>query len=116
MVRVKRGFVARRKKKKIFKHNKGFRGSLKNLTRRAKEAFTHALTHAYRHRRTKKREFRRLWNIQINAALKELGTNYSTFINLAKKAKLGLNRKILAQLASADKKIFEHIVKEVSKK
>jgi len=113
MVRVKRGKVAHRRRKRVLKLVKGYRWKRKSKYRLAKDALTHALTHAYRHRREKKRERRRLWQTQINAAVREYGLNYSKFIHALKEKKIEIDRKILAQLANEYPKIFEEIVKEV---
>ncbi|PIS40272.1 MAG: 50S ribosomal protein L20, partial [Candidatus Nealsonbacteria bacterium CG08_land_8_20_14_0_20_36_22] len=79
MVRVKRGKTAHRRRKNLLKHTKGFRWGRKSKYRLAKEALLHAWKYAYRDRRTKKREFRKLWQIQINAACREQGLSYSRF-------------------------------------
>jgi large subunit ribosomal protein L20 len=113
MVRVKRGKTARRRRKKLLKLTKGFRWARKSKYRLAKEALSHALRYAYRDRRTKKREFRRLWQTQISAACKKLGLSYSKFIHYLKEKKIELDRKILAQLAKDYPEIFEKIVEEV---
>jgi large subunit ribosomal protein L20 len=113
MVRVKRGKTARKKRKKLLKHTKGYRWGRKSKYRAAKEALLHARTHAYRDRRRKKREFRKLWQIQINAACRQLGISYSQFIRKLKENKIELDRKILAELARNHPKIFENIVKKV---
>ncbi|MFA4858880.1 MAG: 50S ribosomal protein L20 [Candidatus Margulisiibacteriota bacterium] len=111
MVRVKRGFVARRKKKKLYKKNKGFRGTLKNVFRAAHQAQLKAGTHATRHRKLKKRTFRALWIARLSAAAKMLGTSYSKMMGAIKKANINLNRKMLSEIAATDmaafKKIFE---------
>ncbi len=113
MPRVKRGVQKRKRKKKIIKQAKGYKWSRKSKYRAAKEALMHAWTYAYRDRRRKKREFRRLWQIRINAACRKEGISYSKFINLLKKANIELDRKILATLAKDYPEIFKTIVKEV---
>jgi large subunit ribosomal protein L20 len=113
MVRVKRGFVARRRRKKIFKRAKGFRITVRTQFRRAKQAVWKALRHATVHRRTKKREMRRLWTARINAAVRALGLKYNQLISGLKKAKIKLDRKILADLALNDPKVFAKIVETV---
>jgi len=113
MVRVKRGFVARRRRKKIRRRAKGFRITLRTQFRRAKQAVYKALKHATRHRKTKKREFRRLWIARINAAVQAAGLKYNQFIAGLKKAKINLDRKILADLAVNDPKAFAQIVEKV---
>ena len=114
MVRVKRGFVARRKRKKARKKAKGFRGSLRTLTRRRHQALIKAGVHATVDRRKKKRTARNLWIVRINAAARELGISYSKLIAGLKKAKIVLDRRSLADLAMNDPKAFTKIV-EVAK-
>jgi large subunit ribosomal protein L20 len=113
MVRVKRGFVARRRRKKVLKRAKGFRITLRTQFRRAKQAVYKALKHATRHRKTKKREFRRLWITRLNAAVRAAGLKYSQFIAGLKKAKINLDRKVLANLAISDPQAFAQIVEKV---
>ena len=113
MTRVKRGVLKRKRKKKIIKQAKGFKWGRKSKYKAAKEALMHAQTYAYRDRRTKKREFRRLWQIRINAACREQGISYSKFINALKKNKIELDRKILADLAKDHPEIFKKIVEKV---
>lgn len=113
MTRVKRGVAKRKRKKKIIKQAKGYKWSRKSKYRAAKEALMHAWTYAYRDRRTKKRDFRRLWQIRINAACREQGISYSKFINALKKNKMELDRKILADLAMNHPEIFKKIVEKV---
>jgi len=113
MVRVKRGKIASKRRKHLLEYAKGFRWGRKAKYRAAKEALMHAWKYAYRDRRTKKREFRQLWQIQINAACREQGISYSRFIAGLKKNKIELDRKILATLAQNHPKIFEKIVEKV---
>ena len=113
MTRVKRSVAKRKRKKKIIKQAKGYKWSRKSKYRAAKEALMHAWTYAYRDRRTKKRDFRRLWQIRINAACREQGISYSKFINALKKNKIELDRKILADLAMNHPEIFKKIVEKV---
>ena len=113
MVRVKRGKVAHKKRRRLLKYAKGFRWGRKTKYRQAKEALYHAWEYAYRDRRTKKRDFRKLWQIQINAACRQSEIFYSKFISGLKKNKIGLDRKILATLAKNYPKIFEKIVEKV---
>ena len=115
MVRVKRGNVARKRRKKVFKRAKGFRGALKRVWRPAKQAVMKAMSHATRHRRAKKRDFRRLWTIRINAAARTFGLSYSKLIGGLKKAKIVLDRKQLADLAVNDIKVFGKIVELIKK-
>jgi large subunit ribosomal protein L20 len=113
MVRVKRGVTAHRKRKRLLKLVKGYKWKRKSKYRLAKDALTHALCHAYRHRRERKRNFRRLWQIKISSAVKNLGLNYSKFIHLLKQKKIELDRKILATLVEKEPQIFEKIVEFV---
>ena len=99
MTRIKRGVAAHKKREKILKLTKGFRWGRKSKERAAKEALLHAWTHAFRGRKEKKRSFRGLWQIKINAASRESGLAYNKFINLLKKKNVILDRKILAGLA-----------------
>ncbi|MBU4484011.1 50S ribosomal protein L20 [bacterium] len=99
MPRAKRGFKARRRRNKILKQAKGFRGGRSKLIRTASEAVDKSLQYAYAHRRLKKREMRALWNVRIGAATRELGMSYSRFMGNLKKASIGLDRKVLADIA-----------------
>ena len=114
MTRVKRGNVARKRRKKILKLAKGFRGSHSRLFRSANQQVMKALRNAYRDRRKRKRDFRRLWITRINAAARMYGVNYSQLTGQLKKANIELNRKMLAQLAITDPQVFEKVV-EISK-
>lgn len=111
MPRVTRGFKARRRRNKILKLAKGYRGGKHRLFRTATEAVDRALCYAYRDRRTKKRNFRSLWIVRISAAAKMNGTSYSRFINGLKKADIELDRKVLSNLAIVDPKAFGEVVK-----
>jgi len=113
MARVKRGKAAHKRRKKVTKQTKGFRWGRKSKYKAAKEALMHAWTYAFRDRRTKKREFRKLWQTQISAACKKNDISYSKFINGLKKEKIELDRKILAQLAKEKPEIFKEIVNKV---
>jgi|SRR5215510_9647625 large subunit ribosomal protein L20 len=113
MPRVKRGVTARARHKKILALAKGFRGRRKNVFRIAKQAVMKAGQYAYRDRRAKKREFRRLWIARINAAARELGLSYSKFMNGMKKAQIDIDRKVLADLAVNDPAAFGSIVEKV---
>jgi len=115
MVRVKRGKTTHKKRKKLLKEAKGFKWARKSKYRAAKEALIHARKYAYRDRRRKKRDFRRLWQTQINAAVRNYDLSYSKFIHALKKKKIELDRKILAQMAKEQPKIFEKIVEEIKK-
>ena len=113
MVRVKGGVFSQKKRKHLLKYAKGFRWGRKTKIKRAKEALLHAWEYAYRDRKAKKREFRALWQIQINAGCRQYGISYSKFISGLKKNKIGLDRKILANLAQNHPQIFEKIVEKV---
>ena len=115
MARVKRGNIARKRRNKILNLAKGFRGGNKNLFRTANQRVMKALCNAYRDRRRRKRDFRRLWISRINASARINGTNYSKLINGMKNSEIIINRKMLAQLALNDPKCFEKIVSSVSK-
>jgi len=110
MVRVKRGNVARKRRKKVLKLAKGSLGAHSKLFRTANQSVMKALRHAYRDRRRKKRDFRELWIIRINAAAREQGLNYSTLIGLLKKANILINRKMLARMAFLDQAAFAQVV------
>ncbi len=111
MTRVKRGNVARKHRNKILSLAKGFRGSHSKLYRVANQQVMKALRNAYRDRKKKKRDFRRLWIARINAASRQHGMSYSKLIGLMKKADIQLNRKMLAQIAILDPASFEQVVK-----
>jgi large subunit ribosomal protein L20 len=113
MPRVKRGVTARARHKKVIAQAKGFRGRRNNVFRVAKQAVMRAGQYAYRDRRNKKRVFRALWITRINAAVREHGMTYSVFISGLKKAAIGLDRKVLADLAVTDKAAFAAIVGQV---
>lgn len=112
MPRVKRGFKARRRRNKVLKLAKGFRGARSKLFRSATEAVDRALNYAFRDRKVKKRDFRALWIARINAAARDNGLSYSRLIHGLKQAEIGLDRKILAQLAVTDPKGFSVIVEK----
>lgn len=115
MARVKTGVVRRRRHKKILKLARGFYSGRRKHFRKAKEQLERSLVYAYRDRRRKKRDFRRLWIVRINAACRLNDISYSRFINGLKKAKIELDRKLLADLAMNDNKAFSDIVKAVKK-
>jgi large subunit ribosomal protein L20 len=114
-MRVKRGNVARKRHKKILKMAKGFRGSHSRLFRMANQQVMKALRNAYRDRRKKKRDFRRLWITRINAAARINGISYSQLIGKLKKANIDINRKMLAQLAVIDPAGFAKVVETAMK-
>ncbi|HEC1877955.1 TPA: 50S ribosomal protein L20 [Campylobacter jejuni] len=115
MARVKTGVVRRRRHKKVLKLARGFYSGRRKHFRKAKEQLERSLVYAYRDRRRKKRDFRRLWIVRINAACRLNDLSYSRFINGLKKAGIELDRKILADLAMNDAAAFTKIV-EVAKK
>ncbi len=106
MPRVKRSVAARARHKKVLKQAKGYRGARKNVYRVAKQAVTKAGQYAYRDRRRKKRDFRSLWIMRINAAARECGLTYSTLIRGLKLANVELDRKALAAIAVDDRETF----------
>ncbi|RLB72611.1 MAG: 50S ribosomal protein L20 [Deltaproteobacteria bacterium] len=114
MPRVKRGFKARRRRNKVLKLAKGYRGARSKLFRSATEAVDRALNYAYRDRRVKKRDFRALWIARINAAARDNGLSYSRMIYGLKKAEVALDRKIMADLAVNDPAGFT-VVAETAK-
>ena len=114
MPRVKRGFKARRRRNKVLKLAKGFRGARSRLFKTATEAVDRALKYAYRDRRVRKREFRGLWIVRISAAAKNNGISYSRFMGALKKADIGLDRKVLSEMAARDPERFTSLVKMVS--
>ncbi len=112
MPRVKRGVTARARHKKVIAAAKGYRGRRGNVFRIAKQAVMKAGQYAYRDRRAKKRTFRALWIARINAAVREHGVTYSTFIAGLKKASIELDRKVLADMAVHDKAAFAAVVQQ----
>ena len=116
MARVKRGNVARKRRKKILKLAKGFRGSHSKLFRTANQQVMKALRYAYRDRRNRKRDFRRLWITRINAAARMHGLSYSKLIGQLKKSDIELNRKMLAQMAVLDPDAFSKVVEVAQSK
>ena len=113
MPRAKGGILTAKKRKKILKYTKGFRWDRKTKKRAAKEALLHAWTHAFEGRKQKKRDYRTLWNVRINAASRESGVKYSVLINQLKKANVKLDRKVLADLARNNPAIFAKVVAKV---
>lgn len=114
MTRVKKGKIALKRRKNVLSRTKGFRWQRKSKERAAKEALLHAGHHAFQDRRKKKGEFRALWNIKINAGVREHGLSYSKFIDKLNKASIKLNRKMLSELAEKHPAIFKEIVSSVS--
>ena len=113
MPRVKRGTIAHKKREKLLRHTKGFRWSRKSKERAAKEALLHAWSRAFRGRKEKKRNFRTLWNVKINAASREEGLSYNRLISALKKKNVRLDRKILADLAEHKPEVFKKVVEFV---
>jgi large subunit ribosomal protein L20 len=113
-MRVKRGIIGIRKKRKLHRLTKGYVGGRRNLLRAAKETLDRGLAFAYTHRRLRKREFRSLWIARINAAARERGVTYSRFIHSLDAKGVALDRKVLADIAVTDPKGFSYIVENVS--
>jgi len=114
MARVKRGVSAHKKREKLLKQTKGYRWGRKSKERAARQALFKAWTYSYRDRRNKKRDFRRLWQIKINAAARENGTTYGRLIHALKQNNIGLDRKILADLAENEPETFSAVVAAAS--
>jgi large subunit ribosomal protein L20 len=108
-MRIKRGYKARRRRKKVLKLAKGFRGGRSKLFRTAADSVDKALSYAYRDRKQRKRNFRKLWIIRINAAARMNNLSYSKFIHGLKKANIELDRRVLAELAISDPPAFTRI-------
>ena len=108
-MRVKGSSASRNKQKKLYSITKGFYGRKKNVYRRAREAYLHALTSAFRGRKERKRDFRRMWIIRINAAARANGISYSALMNGLKKANICINRKMLADIAINDAAAFTQL-------
>ena len=113
MVRVKGGIIATKKRRNLLKKVKGYRYGRRSKERQAREAFYHAGNYAFAHRKMKKRDFRRLWNIKINAATRAFDLSYSKFISLLKKKNIELDRKVLSQIAEHKPEVFKKIVESV---
>ena len=113
MTRVKKAVNALKNRRKVLKQAKGFRFRRSNTERAANDALAHAGAYSFAHRRDKKGDFRRLWNVKINAALRENGLTYSKFMGAAKKANLGLDRKSLAHLAEFQPEAFKKVIAAV---
>ena len=113
MPRVKRGFKARRRRNRVLKHAKAYYGARRTSFHVAIEQVHNAWQDAYRHRRTKKREYRRLWIARINAAARTNGINYSQLIAGLKRSNIALDRKVLAEIAVADPGGFKAVVEAI---
>jgi large subunit ribosomal protein L20 len=111
MPRAKRGFKARRRRNRVLKWAKGFRGKRKNCHTIANESVQHAWMHMYRGRKVKKRDFRGLWIQRINAAARTLGISYSKLMGQLTASNVQLNRKMLAEIAISDPVAFERLIK-----
>lgn len=109
MSRVKRGVIAIKKRRKILKLAKGYRGARSRRVRIANEQLLHSLSYSYRDRKAKKRDFRKLWIVRINAAIRSHGLSYSRFMHGLKLAGIAIDRKILADLAVTDEKAFKNL-------
>jgi len=112
MPRAKKGYKARRRRNRILKWAKGYRGKRGNCYKPARETVHHAWSFMYRHRRARKGDFRRLWIIRINAAARTIGVSYSKLIGALAKAGIALDRKMLADLAISDPNAFKIIARE----
>ncbi len=116
MPKIKHSVATKRRKKRVLKKAKGFWGDRSKQYQQARRALMHALVYAYRDRHNKKREFRRLWVVRINAACRQAGMTYSQFMSGLKKSKVALDRKILADLAIRDSVAFEKLLELAKKK
>jgi len=112
MTRVKRGVMARKSHRKVLQQTKGYRASRSRRFRNANESMLHALSYAYRDRRVRKRDFRRLWIQRINAAARLNGTTYSRLMNDLKSAGIDIDRKMLADIAVHDPSAFSQVVSQ----
>lgn len=110
MTRVKRGVAASKRRKYVLKRTKGFTNRRRTNAIAAKEALLHADSYAYGHRRLRKRDFRKLWTIRVNAASREQGISFSKLMGELRKQKIGLNKKVLSELAVRNPKAFEAVV------
>ncbi|MDH3715834.1 MAG: 50S ribosomal protein L20 [Gammaproteobacteria bacterium] len=112
MPRVKRGVTAHARHKKVLKKAKGYQGARSRVFRVAKQAVTKAGQYAYRDRRQRKRQFRALWIVRINAGAREFGLSYSRFMDGLKRANIEVDRKVLADLAVTDRQAFGQLVEQ----
>ena len=110
MARVKTGVRSKKRRKNVLQHTKGFRWGRKSKFKQAKDALAHAWTYSFRDRKNKKREFRKLWQIRINASSREEGVSYSDLIHMLKQKEIGLDRKVLSELAEGHPKAFKEVV------
>lgn len=113
MSRVKRGTTSLKTRKNVLKRVKGYQFGRSKKERQAYDAIAHAGNHAFAHRRQKKNDFRQLWTVRLNAALRPLGFSYSTFIDTIKKKGITLDRKVLSQIAHEEPASFKRIIETV---
>ncbi|MDE2031230.1 MAG: 50S ribosomal protein L20 [Patescibacteria group bacterium] len=113
MTRVKRGTIKNKRRKNVLTQTKGFRFGRSTKKIQAKEALAHAGTYSFAHRKDKKADARSLWTLRINAAVRPMGLSYSKFIDGLKKKNIGLDRKILSDLANNNPETFDRIVKSI---
>lgn len=113
MARVKRGTTSLKTRRNVLKRVKGYQFGRSKKERQAREAIAHAGNHAFAHRRKKKGDFRQLWTVKLNAALRPLGTTYSKFIDVLTKKNVALNRKVLSEIAHEQPETFKRIVETV---
>ncbi|MAJ97363.1 50S ribosomal protein L20 [bacterium] len=113
MARVKRGTTSLKTRRNVLKRVKGYQFGRSKKERQAREAIAHAGNHAFAHRRKKKGDFRQLWTVKLNAALRPLGITYSRFIDALNKKNVSLNRKVLSQIAHEQPETFKRLVETV---
>jgi len=113
MTRVKRGTIANKRRKNVLSQVKGYRFGRSTKERMAKDAISHAGAYAFAHRRDKKSDKRRLWQVQINAAVRQVGLSYSKFIDALKKANIEVDRKILSEIASSKPETFKRVLSKI---
>ena len=114
MARVKRGTTKLKRRRSVLARTKGYRFGRSTKEREAREAIAHAGVHAFNHRKDKKGDFRRLWTVRLNAAIRPFGLSYSRLIDALKKKDIALNRKVLSEIARDNPDTFERIVKQIS--
>ena len=114
MARVKKGVNALKTRRNVLKQVKGYRFGRSTKEKQAYEAIVHAGTYSFAHRRDKKGDFRKLWNVRLNSALRENGLSYSKFIGNLKKKNIELNRKVLSEIAAKTPEVFSRILAKVS--
>jgi len=114
MTRIKRGVAAHKRRKNFLKRTKGFTNRRRTNAIAAKEALLHADSYAYAHRRLRKRDFKKLWTIRVNAAAREQGLSYSKLMNKLHKQKVGLNKKMLSEIAARNPKALESIISQLA--